>query len=393
MQIGDMLDRKGHQVYAVSPESTVRDAATQIAEHNIGSTVVTDAEGKLVGILSERDLVRLLAEHGDDLLDRCVGGVMTAAVVTCGPETTVHAALSLMASHRIRHVPVVRDDAVVGLISIRDVLEFRLESLEENFASLLRGKREAAQASRAAERAERAKAEFVAGLAGKMTPALHKILDLATYLANAVAEQPDSADQLRDLQDIDANGRAALDTLERAVALTQLQSRAREPALECVALAELIAAAARAARERATAKGVSIIVSEATPAVPPIAADRRMVKEMLHQLLSNAIKFTPSGGAVTIGGTADGEGGVRVSVADAGVGMTPEQITNATRPFHRAEQLTTRSGAGIGLALVDAMIRAHHGALAVESRLGIGTTATLRFPPAPAAAHHAEAAD
>jgi CBS domain-containing protein len=121
-------------------------------------------------------------------------------------------ALSLMASHRIRHLPVVRDNEVLGLISVRDVLEFRLESLEENFASLLRG-------------------------------------------------------------------------------------------------------------------------------------------------------------------------------------MAPEQIAKVAQPFYRSAGLTTRSGGGIGLALAGAMIRAHQGALAIESRLGIGTTATLHFPPPPVMAHHAEAAD
>jgi len=391
MQIGDMLDRKGHRVYAVRPEWTVREAAAQIAQHNIGTTIVTDADGKLVGILSERDLVRLLAEDGAKLFDRCVGGVMTASVVTCGPATTVREALSLMASHRIRHLPVVKDGAVLGLISIRDVLELRLESLEENFASLLRGKREATQTSRAVERATRGKAEFVAGLAGKLTPALHKILDLAEELANALAEQPGAADQLRDLQDIDGNGRAALETLDRAVALTQLQSREREPAAECVALPELIAAAVGALRDAAMRKGVSVAI-DAPETIPPLSADRRMVKEMLHQLLGNAVKFTPSGGTVALGCAADREGGVRVSVADTGIGMAPEQIADATRPFHRAEQLTTRSAAGIGLALVDAMMRAHRGTLTLESRLGVGTTATLHFPP-PAIARHAEAAD
>jgi signal transduction histidine kinase len=393
MQIGDMLDRKGHQVYAVRPESTVREATAQIAKHNIGSTVVTDAAGKLVGILSERDLVRLLAEHGNALLEQCVSRVMTAAVVTCEPETTIGEALSLMAAHRIRHLPVVRGDAVQGLISIRDVLEFRLESLEENFAALLRGKREAAQASRAVGRAERGKAEFVAGLAGKMIPALHNILDLTADLASAIAERPVAADQLRDLQDIDASGRNALETLDRAVALTQLHSGERVPALVRVELSELIAGAADAARERATTKGVRIVVSEACAAVRPIVADRRMVREMLHQLFGNAVEFTPSGGAVKVDCAMDGEGGVWLSIADAGIGMTPEQIANATRPFYRADELTTHRDAGIGVALVDAMIRAHDGTLLLESRLGIGTTATLRFPPQPAAAPDAEAAD
>jgi signal transduction histidine kinase len=392
MQIGEMLDRKGHQVYAVRPEWTVREAAALIATRNIGATIVSDGAGKLLGIISERDLVRGLSESGAELLDRSVGGIMTASVVTCAPETSVGDALSLMASHRIRHLPVVQDGEVLGLISIRDVLEFRLESLEQNFASLLRGKRDAAQARQAAERAERGKAGFVAGLGGKMTPALHRILDLAGYLAKEMSDKPAGSEHLADLQEIRANGRAALETLDNAVALAQLQSRERLPATESVNLAELVAAAAGLAGDDAMRKGVTIAVA-ASEAVPRVAADRCMVKQMLHQLLGNAVKFTPSGGAVTVGCAFDRDGGVRVTVGDTGVGMASEQIAKAAQPFHRTESLTMRGDAGIGLALVDAMIRAHRGDLVLESRLGIGTTATLHFPPAPAMAPHAEAAD
>jgi signal transduction histidine kinase len=392
MQIGELLDRKGHQIYAVGPDWTVRKAAALIAERNIGATIVTDAAGHLVGIISERDLVRALNEFEGNLLDCRVSGVMTASVVTCAPETSVGDALSLMASHRIRHLPVVREDAVLGLISIRDVLEFRLESLEANFAAVLRGKREAALAYRAAERAERETAAFVAGLGNKLTPALHAILDAAGSLAAGSSDGSDLRDYLSELQAIDANGRAALDTVDNAVALTQLNSHEREPAGERVVLPELIAAAATAVREAALQKGVTIAVA-ADRATPALVADRRMVKQMLHELLDNAVKFTPAGGTVAVGCEAEHDGGVRATVGDAGIGMTPEQIAKAAQPFQRAAGLTTRSDGGFGLALVDAIMRAHHGTLVIDSRVGIGTTATLHFPPAAAMVNQAEAAD
>jgi signal transduction histidine kinase len=398
MHVGEMLDRKGHQVYAVRPEWPVREAAALIAARNIGATIVTDAAGALVGIISERDLVRCLAEVGAGVLDVLVSDVMTASVVTCAPETTVSEALSLMASHRFRHLPVVQDNAVLGLISIRDVLEFRLEGLEENFASLLRGKRESTRAREVAALAQRAQAEWLAGLSGKMQPALHTIVDQAEYLAAAAAATSggpgDGRDPAQDLSEIGANGRAALATLDDLVELSLLQSRQHAPAAEKIAIRDLLAGCAEAVRAAAMRKGVTVAVA-ADQMLPPLSADRRMVGRMVENLLANAVKFTPSGGTVRLAGTADHDGGIRIAVSDSGIGMAPEHLAKVTRPFYQVEGLTTRggAGAGLGLALVDAMMRAHDGMLNLESRIGIGTTATLRFPLVRTVGGRAEAAD
>jgi two-component system cell cycle sensor histidine kinase PleC len=116
---------------------------------------------------------------------------------------------------------------------------------------------------------------------------------------------------------------------------------------------------------------------------------------MVENLLANAVKFTPSGGTVRLAGTADHDGGIRIAVSDSGIGMAPEHLAKVTRPFYQVEGLTTRggAGAGLGLALVDAMMRAHDGMLNLESRIGIGTTATLRFPLVRTVGGRAEAAD
>jgi signal transduction histidine kinase len=400
MQVGEILDRKGHQVFAVRPEWSLHEAAAVIARRNIGTTVVTDPKGALLGIISERDIVRALTEAGAGVFDLSVGTVMTAAVVTCPPEATVGEALSLMASHRIRHVPVMRNGAVTGLISIRDILEFRLESLEENFASLLHGKREAARARDAGMRAERAAADFLAGLGDKMKPALHAITDLAEYLSDTLFEVPGACNHLPDVAEIGAKGKAALEMLDHALDLARIAGNQREPAPEDIEVPRLIAGCADAVRESAAVKGVTLEVA-ADVGSPLLTADRLMVCQMLHHLLSNAVKFTPDGGTVSIGCTADDDGGVRIVVTDSGIGIAPEQLAKVTQPFYQVEPLTTRrsepagAGAGLGLALVDAMMRAHHGSLRLESRVGIGTVATLRYPPAPllALAGRAEAAD
>lgn len=398
MQVGEILDRKGHQVFAVRPEWRLRDAAAVIARRNIGTTVVTDPKGALLGIVSERDIVRALCESGAAVLDLSVNEVMTAAVVTCPPEATIGEALSLMASHRIRHVPVVREDAVVGIISIRDVLEFRLESLEESFAALLRAKREASIERTAVERAVQFRSEFLSGLTDKIKPALHSVTDLAESLQDQLFELPGGCTHLHEIEQIGANGRAALEILDHALDLARVTGRQRAPVRDDIALPRLIAGCADAVRDAAASRDVIVEVAAGGKA-PTLAADRLMLCQMLHHLLSNAVKFTAPGGAVTASWAGDPDGAVRVVVSDTGIGMTPEQLARVTQPFYQAERLTSRSqdncaaGAGLGLALVDAMIRAHNGALRLESRIGVGTTATLHFPAAPSVATPAEAAD
>jgi CBS domain-containing protein len=132
MQVHDILELKGNQVYLLGPDITMREAAAKIVGWNVGAALVTDADDTLLGIISERDFLRTLVKFGGAVLDIRVRALMTKSVVTCAPDTTVSDALSMMSRHHFRHLPVVRDGQILGLLSIRDLLEFRLEALEEH---------------------------------------------------------------------------------------------------------------------------------------------------------------------------------------------------------------------------------------------------------------------
>jgi signal transduction histidine kinase len=393
MLVEDILAQKGHRVFAVKPDCSVREMATIIATRNIGTTIVTDEAGSMLGIISERDLVRALSEFEEGHLELKVGDLMTRSIVTCAPETTVADALSLMGSHRIRHLPVVEDGNVIGLISIRDLLEFRLEGLEENFAALIRAKRETSHSRKVAELVDRAKAEFMQTLGYQLGAPLDTIVDIAEYLVGEIADvaaPPQFAQYLGELAQTGHHLRALVhDLLE----LSLLQAQAAEPVAEAVDVAEVAAQCLREMAEQAERKGVAMQLgptlargSLAQGSVDGAAlhADRRMLGRMLYCLLDNAVKFTPSGGGVTVSFDRDGEGVGRVSVADTGIGIPGEHLAKVAAPFYRVETALARDrkGAGLGLALVDAMVRAHGGVLGLESRIGIGTTATLSFPSA-----------
>ena len=137
MQISQVLRRKGHEVATVEAGESVRAALALLAEHRIGALVVS-ADGKHIdGILSERDIARGLNEHGAGLLAETVSSVMTAEVHTCSPAASVHELAQTMTDHRVRHVPVVEDGTLIGIVSIGDVVKARLDELEAERASLV----------------------------------------------------------------------------------------------------------------------------------------------------------------------------------------------------------------------------------------------------------------
>jgi signal transduction histidine kinase len=258
MNIQDILDLKGSEVITVLPTATIRDITVILADRGIGTVMVTDSSGNLVGIVSERDIVRCIAEQGEISFALHAGDLMSTDLITCTPETKVTDALAPMSRHGIRHLPVIVDGARESEISL------------------------------------------------------------------SVALPPD---------------------------------------------------------------------------LPVLVADSRMFKQMISNLLTNAVKFTPRGGAVYVTGRHTAETGIDIAVRDSGRGISADMLDKVTRPFHQADASLSRKheGTGLGLALVNSMMLLHGGKLVLESGLGAGTTATLRFPAERMAGNHhglpAEAAD
>jgi len=130
MRISDILRSKGTAVSTVRPDATVRHLLAALAEHNIGALVVSEDGESIVGIVSERDVVRQMHERGAGLLEASVSSIMTADVRTCTPDEDVDILRATMTDHRIRHVPVVGEGKLVGLVSIGDVVKSTISELE-----------------------------------------------------------------------------------------------------------------------------------------------------------------------------------------------------------------------------------------------------------------------
>jgi CBS domain-containing protein len=137
MLIVTVLRSKGNFVATIGPEAPVRELLDKLAEHRIGAVVVSSDAAHIEGIVSERDVVRRLRDRGPALLDEPVSTIMTTDVVSCSPQSTVEELMRLMTEARIRHVPVVLDGAIVGLVSIGDIVKTRIYELEREREDLV----------------------------------------------------------------------------------------------------------------------------------------------------------------------------------------------------------------------------------------------------------------
>ena len=129
MTVRAILDTKGHQIESVEPDARLSAAIKILAERKIGAVLVM-SQGRVEGILSERDIVRVIGERGAAALDEPVSAVMTRKVVSCKQADTVAAIMEMMTSGKFRHLPVVEDGRVVGLISIGDIVKWRVGEYE-----------------------------------------------------------------------------------------------------------------------------------------------------------------------------------------------------------------------------------------------------------------------
>lgn len=135
MTVRSILDSKGHHVASIDPDTKMTTAVKTLAERRIGALLVM-GEGQIEGIISERDVVRVLAERGAGVLDEPVRAVMTRKVVTCTRSDTVAAVMEMMTAGKFRHLPVVDNGRVVGLVSIGDVVKYRVTEYEREQAAL-----------------------------------------------------------------------------------------------------------------------------------------------------------------------------------------------------------------------------------------------------------------
>ena len=136
MTVSDILSAKGHNVITTGTDATLEEVSQLLAKHKVGAAVVVDAKNDVCGILSERDIVRQVAASGAQALGNPVSSCMTSKVITCNEGDTIDVAMQKMSDGRFRHLPVLTDGKLAGIISIGDVVKKKIEQAERDAADL-----------------------------------------------------------------------------------------------------------------------------------------------------------------------------------------------------------------------------------------------------------------
>lgn len=130
MSVEAILKSKGRNVFTIRPEHSVSEAVSLMSAKRVGVAIVCDAKGRILGVISERDVVNGMAQFGKGVADMSVRNIMTSPVVTCQPSDAAKKVLEVMSERRIRHLPVVDADELVGLVSIGDAVNYRLKQAQ-----------------------------------------------------------------------------------------------------------------------------------------------------------------------------------------------------------------------------------------------------------------------
>ncbi len=235
-------------------------------------------------------------------------------------------------------------------------------------------------AKEAAEMADRAKSEFLATMSHELRTPLNAILGFSEMMVNEAFGPLGNARYRGYAQDIHSSGSHLLSIINDVLDLSKTAAGKLELVKNTIPASDVVASVCRLIQPRAVAAGLSL-TNKAPPGDLMIDADERLLKQMLLNLLSNACKFTPSGGRIECS-VSVGHEGMRFAVRDTGIGIPAEHLERVLQPFVQVENSLNRrhEGTGLGLSLVKAMAELHGGSFHLESEVGVGTTASVILP-------------
>ena len=232
-----------------------------------------------------------------------------------------------------------------------------------------------------AEAANRAKSQFLANMSHELRTPLNAIIGFAEVIADKLVEES-KTDKIREYAgDIHSSGKHLLNVINDILDIARIEAGSLDLREEWVAVRSLLAMPLDVCRSRIVENSLSLVVDLPTD-LPDMYCDARLVRQILINLISNAAKFTQKGGDITVSFGREQDQGLRISIADTGIGIAPEDIHNALAPFRQVDNELGRryDGTGLGLPLSKAFVELHGGSFALESEPGKGTTVTIRFP-------------
>jgi len=237
-------------------------------------------------------------------------------------------------------------------------------------------------AKEAAELASRSKSEFLANMSHELRTPLNAIIGFSEIMLNEMFGKLGNVKYKDYAGDINQSGKHLRDVINDILDLSKIEAGKLDLHEEVLDLKTTIDSSMRVVKERAEERRIALS-TQIDEDLPHVFVDERKVKQILINLLSNAIKFTPDDGRVSLSAARGRDRGLKISVADNGIGMKPADIANAFVAFGQVDSMLSRKfeGTGLGLPLTKSLVELHGGSLRLDSAPGEGTTATVRFPP------------
>jgi len=260
-----------------------------------------------------------------------------------------------------------------------------LASYAETLGSVVsRQRSEAAMAAAKieAELANRAKTEFLANMSHELRTPLNAIIGFAQVLRDGIGLDAPGEKERQYAQNIHEAGRHLLGIISEILDIAKIENGSFELDLDEHYLEQIISECINLVGDRLKKKG-QILAVDVEQGLGPVFIDKRRIKQVLLNLLSNAHKFTPEAGRIGISVRTNRANGIDLTVRDTGIGMTPQDIMRALQPFGQVQSAYARDhdGTGLGLPLAKGLVELHGGRLDVTSRAGIGTSVRFTLPP------------
>lgn len=339
-------------------------------------------DGRPIGLINRHELTLRLADRfGRPLFEKKpITRLMDPAPLIVEANRSVDFLSQVIVAERpsalIQGFIVTREGRYLGIGTALSLLQANVSRTKQRTEELERAKI-------SAETANRSKSMFLANMSHELRTPLNAIIGFTDFIRSETLGKIQPQQYSDYINDVNESGKHLLNVINAILDMSKIEANRVELHEDYIDAQEAAGTVVRMMRETAKKRGVSVAMTAGAD-LPDLFADAQLLRQILLNLISNAIKFSNSGGSVSVDVRVDGEGQFVFSVADEGIGIAEEDMARVMEPFGQAEvSLSRRSeGTGLGLPLCKALAEAHGGTLTLRSKLGTGTTAIVTFPPA-----------